>query len=139
MLFVTAQIDGDLYAIDSRFVIEIIPIIDIKSHQLNSNDNLGYINYRGAQIPIFDLTQLVAGRISKEVFSSRIMILDIEEKVFGLLSEQVTETLKITDDSCFIESKELIDTKFFSKIIKFKDKQYYLLNQLALMDEAFPQ
>jgi chemotaxis-related protein WspB len=138
MLFVSTQIDNDLYAIDSRFIIEIIPFIEIRNHKLNENSNIGFVNYRGKQIPIIDLSVLVSGKSTRDLFSSRIIIAKVDENLFGLLSEQVTETIKVLNDFEIVDSSNLIGTIYFTQIIQFYGKQYYKLDPNSIYQIAYP-
>jgi chemotaxis-related protein WspB len=138
MLFVSTRIERDLYAIDTENVVEIIPLVEIRKHKLNETSNVGFINYRKEQIPILDLSILIAGKPSRAMFSSRIIIFLVDGISFGVLSEQITETFKLKSESQMSKNSNLMGSLFISDLIHYEDEQYYRIEVRSLLEIAFP-
>jgi chemotaxis-related protein WspB len=93
---------SDLYAIDSSYVVEVIPRVSLRTVHHVPEYVAGLFNYRGVILPVIDLCRLIQGTPSQSHLSTRIMIVKYPRQneslqYLGLMAERVTETLKIAD------------------------------------------
>jgi chemotaxis-related protein WspB len=93
---------SDLYAIDSSYVVEVIPRVSLRTVHHVPEYVAGLFNYRGVILPVIDLCQLIQGAPSRAHLSTRIMIVKYPRQneslqYLGLMAERVTETLNISD------------------------------------------
>ncbi|MFA5510934.1 MAG: chemotaxis protein CheW [Candidatus Kapaibacterium sp.] len=102
MLLLTLRAGNDLYALKIDKVREIIPVVEFSSIPDCPPYLKGLINYRGNVCPVIDLSIILKDIPSRNYLSTRIIMFDVDSPQcsFGLLAEQVTETV-------FIDSNEL--------------------------------
>ncbi|MBD1842594.1 chemotaxis protein CheW [Cyanobacteria bacterium FACHB-63] len=102
MLLLLFHIAGDIYAIDSTHIVEVLPLVMLrKIHQAPKHIG-GVFQYRSCIVPVVDLCQLIQGEPCRSRYSTRIMMLRYTTKTgrhayVGLLAERVTETLDQPD------------------------------------------
>jgi chemotaxis-related protein WspB len=93
---------SDLYAIDSSYVVEVIPRVSLRTVHHVPEYVAGLFNYRGVILPVIDLCRLIQGTPSRSHLSTRIMIVKYPRQneslqYLGLMAERMTETLNIAD------------------------------------------
>jgi chemotaxis-related protein WspB len=97
MLFVVFTADGNRYALPVGCVREITPVVVFREFPGAPEYVRGIMNYRGEVAPVIDLTVLLAGRPSRRLLSTRIIVTghagaDGQVHALGLVAEQVTDT-----------------------------------------------
>jgi chemotaxis-related protein WspB len=102
MLFLTFTIGKDRYALDTRQVLEVLPLVNYKSIPHTANGIAGVFNYHGTPVPLVDLSHLAIGRPAEAQMSTRIIVVHYtdpssEVRVLGLKAEHVTETIRRTE------------------------------------------
>ena len=98
MLLLLFNVGEDVYAIDAASVVEVLPLVDIKSVAHASRSLAGTFNYRGAFVPAIDLSALMLGRSAQARLSTRIILIKTSEnresRLLGLIAEKTTETMR---------------------------------------------
>ncbi len=96
MLILVFYIDNQRYAIETKSITEIVPLIQLtKLHQVPEYV-AGMFNYRGAIVPVIDLSMMIQGTVSPDYFSTRIIIINFNnDKFLGLMATKVTDTMNI--------------------------------------------
>jgi chemotaxis-related protein WspB len=93
MLLIMCHAGADRYAIESRHIAELLPQARLQRPGGSAFWLAGLLVYRGAVIPVMDLTQLIHGSPCPNRLSSRIIVLQAElegkDRRFGLLAENV--------------------------------------------------
>ena len=75
MLFLLFQLGDDRYALDASQVVEILPLVEHAERCSGRRRALpGTLNYRGAFVPVIDLSELVLGRPAPPRLSTRIIL-----------------------------------------------------------------
>jgi len=101
MLLLLFETNDGRYALDSQYIIEIIPLIRAKRIPAAPGYVAGMINYHGVPVPVLDLCVLEGGEACRPFYSTRIILLcyplDGEEKVVGLIAERATDVIKCSD------------------------------------------
>ncbi|MFN6517816.1 MAG: chemotaxis protein CheW [Nostoc sp. CreGUA01] len=117
MLLLIVSINNERYAIESRQVVEVIPLVVLKTLPHKPEHIAGVFNYRGRIVPVIDLSELMNGKPSCENFSTRIVLVKYSRKntpevtephILGLMAEQIVETLH-KSESEFVDSNIQID------------------------------
>ncbi|HOS59616.1 MAG TPA: chemotaxis protein CheW [Syntrophorhabdaceae bacterium] len=98
MLFLVFEIDNERYCLEVSRIIEITPIVIFRELPHAPAYISGVFNYRGVVVPVVDLSMLIAGRPSRPLFSTRIVLVDYVggdniHHTIGLLTEKATETI----------------------------------------------
>ena len=99
MLFLLFRLGKDRYALPAREVVEVLPMLEVKQIPQAPPAVRGAFDFRGRPVPLVDLAQLAFGRASRELLSTRIVLVEHDDghggmRLLGLLAEQVTETLR---------------------------------------------
>ena len=99
MLFLLFHLGGNRYALDTGQVVEILQQVSIRKMLRSPPGVSGTINYRGALVPVVDLSELALGRPAPQRLSTRIILARFAAgggtpKVLGLIAEHATETMR---------------------------------------------
>lgn len=144
MLMLLLNIRNERYAIESRQVVEVIPLVVLKSFPHQPEHIAGVFNYRGRIVPVMDLCRLMRDKPSSEYLSTRIVLVNYwgnntELKapyILGLMTEQVVETLH-KSESEFVDPNIQIDTApYLGKMIVDDQGMIQCLRIEYLLSEA---
>lgn len=99
MLFLLFELGQHRYALDTARVGEVLPLVDIRAIPRAPTAVAGVIDYRGAVVPVIDLSQLALGRAAARRLSTRIVLVQHAdargvERTVGLIVERATHTLR---------------------------------------------
>ena len=99
LLCLRFQIADSQLAIESRYIIEILPLIVITKVLRAPPGLAGTINYHGEFLPVIDLSELVFERPSPARLSTRIIVAQFHEddntlRRLGLVVGNATETMR---------------------------------------------
>lgn len=99
MLLLIFHAGGARYGLDSTGIVEVLPAAALRPVPRTAACVTGLLNYRGAIVPVLDLTALLTGGAAKLRLSSRIVIVDFRDAggaghPLGLLAERATETVQ---------------------------------------------
>jgi chemotaxis-related protein WspB len=108
MLFVLFRLGHEHYALDVGQVAEVLPLVRITPIPRAPPGLAGAFNYRGAPVPVVDLSMLALGRKSDARLSTRIIVVHypIEpggKRLLGLIAEHAIETVR-RDEADFVPS-----------------------------------
>ena len=99
MLFLLFELGNDRYALDVRQIAEVLPLVAVKQIPRAPRAMTGVLTYRGAPVPVVDLSQLTLGRPSLRRLSTRIVLVHCPDEtgrthLLGLIAERATETMR---------------------------------------------
>jgi chemotaxis-related protein WspB len=99
MLFLVFELARDRYVLDVSQVAEVLPLVDIKQMPQAPPAVAGILNYRGAPVPVIDVSQLTLGRPAERRLSTRIVLVrypdaDGQIRLLGLIAERATQTVR---------------------------------------------
>ena len=99
MLFLIFELGKDRYALDVRQIAEVLPLVAFKQVPRAPQAMNGLFNYRGAPVPVIDLTQLTLGRPSARRLSTRLVLVHYPDDagqthLLGLVAERATQTAR---------------------------------------------
>lgn len=108
MLFLIFELGADRYALDARQVAEVLPLVGITPVPHAPPAIAGIVNYRGAPVPVIDVSQLTRGRPASLRLSTRIVLVHYpaaagQTRLLGLIAERATQTMR-RDESDFVAS-----------------------------------
>lgn len=157
MLILLFYAGDDLYAIESSYVVEVIPRVSLRKVHHVPEYVAGLFNYRGAILPVIDLCQLIQGIPSRAHLSTRIMIVKYPRpneslQYLGLMAERMTETLNIaaTDikessirveeapylSGTIVDEKRIIQCVQLERLLNDERHTYLLMSEEALRKEG---
>jgi chemotaxis-related protein WspB len=99
MLFLLFELGNDRYALDVRQIAEVLPLLAVKQVPRAPKAMNGLCNYRGAPVPVVDLSQLTLGRPSTRRLSTRLVLVHYPDQhgrvhLLGLVAERATQTVR---------------------------------------------
>lgn len=99
MLHLVLQLGPDRYALPARDIIEVLPLVALKSLPGAPRGVAGLLDYRGTAMPVVDLSALALDRPAAPRVSTRLLIVRYtpphgSERLLGLLAERTTEMMK---------------------------------------------
>jgi chemotaxis-related protein WspB len=102
MLFLLCRLGRERYALSTKDVVEVLPVVEWKTIPYSTNGILGVFNYHDQIVPLLDLSEFVAGQPSQLLMSTRIILMSLlfpseneaEPRLLGLVAEEVTRTLQ---------------------------------------------
>ena len=99
MLFILFQLGRDHYALDAAQVAEVLPLVQVKKIPHAPVGVAGVFTYRGAPVPVIDLSELALGRPAHARLSTRLLLVRYPDatgakRLLGLIAEKATETLR---------------------------------------------
>jgi chemotaxis-related protein WspB len=98
MVALLFEIDGQRYGLDFTQVLKVLPSVRLRQLPRVPEYVAGIFEYRGAMVPVIDLSQLIKGHPAAAFLSTRIILVRYagpsgQERVLGLLAERATESL----------------------------------------------
>lgn len=131
-MFMLLMYAGDYaFAIDCKYVKEIVPQVHITKTPHVSDHLLGHINYSGRPIPVADLTMLIEKRPSSRNMNTRIVLIQppgARNALFGLIAERVTEAKELDLDGRMESSIHPKDLPFLASILNKDAESIQLLD-----------
>lgn len=96
MLFVLFQVGKDRYALPASEIIEVLPLVELKSVPSAPSPVAGLFNYHGTPVPVIDLTQCMVNQLARPWLSTRIILVKYaakgdEMRILGLSAEHAIE------------------------------------------------
>ncbi len=95
MLFILFQIGTGRFALEATRITEVLPLMSVRPLPQAPAGVTGVLSYRGAPLPVIDLSQLVLGQPAQPRLSTRILVVTCAGgKHVGLIAERANETLR---------------------------------------------
>jgi chemotaxis-related protein WspB len=99
MLLIVFKLRDDRYALETRCVVEVLSLVDLKQLSNAAPGIAGIFNYRGTPVPVIDLSVLMLGRAALPRLSTRIIVVNYQDErnerhLVGLIAEGVSETIR---------------------------------------------
>jgi chemotaxis-related protein WspB len=99
MLFLLFEMGNQRYAMDVRQIAVVLPLIAVRRIPEAPPAVAGLVNYRGAPVPVIDVSQLTLGRPSTRRLSTRLVLVNYPDEsgrthLLGLIAERATRTVR---------------------------------------------
>ena len=122
MLFLLFHVGRERYCLEASKVIEVAPMVHFNTLPRVPAYVPGLVNYRGAVVPVIDLSAMLTGVMCRPLLSTRIILIDYvsidkTHHTLGLLAEHVTETISCREDAFQPPGIEIGDARFLSGVI----------------------
>ncbi len=134
---VSFQVGEEEFAVDILKVQEINRMVDITRVPKSPHFVEGVINLRGKVIPIIDLRKRL--RVTNTEYSrqTRIVVVDIEGKVIGLIVDAVSEVLRLPAETIEPPPHMVsnVDVEYIKGVGKLDDRLIILLDLNTLLSK----
>lgn len=138
---VNFSIDNEEYGVEVLKVREIIRMTDVTRVPNAPNFVDGVFNLRGKVIPIISLRKRLSLPVIGNDSRTRIIVLDIDNKLTGVIVDSVAEVIRITSDDIQPASEALsssLEDDLFVGLVNRDNRIYILINsdKILTSDEA---
>jgi chemotaxis-related protein WspB len=108
VLFLLFQLGSDRYALEAGRVVEVLPLLQLRTIPNAPRGVAGIFSYRGRPVPAVDLCELILEQPARQRLNTRIILVNYaddagQHRLLGLIAEQVTQVLR-KDSRDFSES-----------------------------------
>jgi len=133
---VTFNLSEEEYAVDILNIQGINRMMAITRVPNSAHFVEGIINLRGQVIPVIDLRKRLSMPIKQADRESRIIVVEIDEKVVGFIVDRVNEVLRVS--SSITEAPPAmvtggVDSEFITAVAKLEDRLITLLDLQKLL------
>jgi len=145
MLLLSFDIGEEKYAIDTSNIIEITPLVRLKTVPGSLHGICGLLNYHGASVPVVDINLLCDKSNEINTLTTRIIIVNYHDKhVIGIKADNVTETIRADEDNFKSSGIKLSTNNFLGDISEHDSSflQLVKIDQLlsdAVRNSLFPE
>ncbi|MFM7519060.1 MAG: chemotaxis protein CheW [Planctomycetota bacterium] len=143
MQLITFTIDGQSFAIESRYVIEVLPLVPHRQVPLLPDYVAGMFTYRGHLIPVVDLGVRLRGRPATRRLSTRIIVVHFTAIAgdhapgravrVGLVAENVIATCHAEEADASYPALRLDNAPFLGGILRLGQATVHLLDVERLL------
>lgn len=96
MIALLFDVSGQRYALDASQIVEVVPAVRLRTLPGVPPHVAGIFRYRGAMVPVIDLSQLIGGTPAQPRLSTRLVLVrqagpSGEVRVLGLIAEHATD------------------------------------------------
>jgi chemotaxis-related protein WspB len=99
MLFLLFELGRERYALEARHIVEVLPLVRVKPLIHAPRGVAGVFSYRGAPVPVVDLSEIALDRPTPSQRTTRIVLVKVPDdrgatRLVGLVAEHATDTLR---------------------------------------------
>ncbi|MEY3033173.1 MAG: hypothetical protein RLZZ622_1648 [Planctomycetota bacterium] len=87
MQLLTFSMNDRRYGIDTRQIVEVLPLVSSRPLPRQPEEVLGVIRYRGQLLPAIDLGQIIAGRRCRDRLSTRTIVVQLASSENAVAAE----------------------------------------------------
>jgi len=122
MLFIRLTIGSDDYIIDTTDVIEIIPLVTLKELPGSDASVTGLLNYHGKSTPVIDMGALCEQATTSTTLTTRIILVRYQDKLLGLITDGVTETLRLEENDFKQTGIKVGNKEFLGDVVEYNNR-----------------
>lgn len=128
--YVVFKLEDEFYGVNIATVESIIKVQDITKMPHMPDFVEGITNLRGKVIPVIDLRKRFKLHSAAENDDTRIVVVEIDGIMAGMVVDMVTEVLRVSDDNIEPPSPMVstVNTAFITSIAKVEDRLIILLD-----------
>ena len=121
MLLLVFHVKEDSFAIDTRNVVEVIPLMNLQSLIGAPEYVAGIFNYRGESVPVIDLCRFFKDENSNRFYNTRIILVNYkladQNHVLGLIAENVSDVIQKDESQLQSSGMRLETSPFLGKVV----------------------
>ncbi|BBD58716.1 CheW protein [Nostoc sp. HK-01] len=141
MLMLLFKIGNERYAIASQEVIEVIPMVLLKTLPHTPEHIAGVFNYRGRIVAVLNLCQLMQSKPCNDNLSTRVILVKYcrgnhTQHILGLMAEQVVETLHLSESENQPTHFQIDAAPYLGKMLLDKQGMIHCLQIEDLLSET---
>jgi chemotaxis-related protein WspB len=141
MQLLSFEIGGQPYAIESRRVVEVLPLVPARPLPGLPDYLLGLFTFRGSLVPLVDLSRRLGAGPAAERLSTRVVVVDLEAanagqaevavgqtgRRLGLVAEQMIAVRRAEEASTSLPALELAAAPYLDRVLRLGGETVQLL------------
>ena len=139
MQLLTFTVAGQAYAVESRTVVEVLPLVPARPIPHTPAYVRGIFSYRGGLVPLVDLGLRLGGRPPAERLSTRVIVVEFAPpggggpQRLGLVAENVIAIRAAEDAEAELPSLQVPDAPFLGRLWRLPDGTIQLIDPARLL------
>ncbi len=139
MQLLTFTVAGQAYAVESRTVVEVLPLVPARPIPHTPAYVRGIFSYRGGLVPLVDLGIRLGGSPPEPRLSTRVIVVECapsgagHPRRLGLVAENVIAIRSSGDAEAESPAWQLPDAPFLGRLIRLRDGTIQLLDASRLL------
>jgi len=144
VLLLLFEVDRERYALDSRHVVEVLPLVRLTQIPGAPAGVAGVLNFRGVPVPVVDLSSVMVGRSSPPRLSTRLVVIRYPDDsghlpLLGVIAEHITETVR-RDEAEFVPSGVVsADAPYLGRVAPDARGMLHLVDVARLLPPALQE
>jgi len=139
MLLLMFRAGENLYAVDARRVVEVVPRVALRGVPHAPNFLAGLLGYRGGVVPVVDFSLLTGAPASRDVLSTRIVLVEAgapggPARVVGLAAEEVSHVARVEDRHAVSPVMALAEAPYLGAVVRLDEGLVQLVVPEKLLD-----
>jgi len=141
MQLLTFTVAGQDYAIESRRVVEVLPLVQARPLPRMPAYMRGIFTYRGGLVPLVDLGLRLADRPPAERLSTRVIVVDLQQQAgcpprrLGVVAENVISIRSAEDADAALPALDLAAAPFLGRILRLGGRTVQLIEVDRLLPD----
>lgn len=141
MQLLTFTVAGQDYAVESRRVVEVLPLVPARPLPRMPDYMRGIFTYRGGLVPLVDLGLRLADRPPAERLSTRAIVVDLKPPAgcpprrLGLVAENVISIRSAEDADAALPALDLAAAPFLGRILRLGGRTVQLIEVDRLLPD----
>lgn len=141
MQLLTFTVAGQDYAVESRRVVEVLPLVPARPLPRMPDYMRGIFTYRGGLVPLVDLGLRLADRPPAERLSTRVIVVDLQPppgappRRLGLVAENVISIRSAEDADAALPALDLAAAPFLGRILRLGGRTVQLIEVDRLLPD----
>jgi chemotaxis-related protein WspB len=135
MQLLTFEIGGQPYAIESRRVVEVLPLVPARPLPGLPDYLLGLFTFRGSLVPLVDLCRRLGAGPASERLSTRIVVVELASAAppgsagrrLGLVAEQMIAVRRAEEATTSLPALELEAAPYLDRVLRLGGETVQLL------------
>jgi len=143
MQLLTFTVAREAYAIESRKVIEVLPLVPARPIPRTPAYVRGIFTYRGGLVPLVDLGLRLADRAPEERLSTRVIVVEFAVPAdpsrrlrLGLVAEDVIAICAAENAATSLPPLGLAEAPYLGRILRLGDRTVQVLDPARLLPDA---
>lgn len=147
MQLLTFTVGGQAYAVESKKVVEVLPLVSTRPIPHLPDYLPGIFTYRGRFVPLVDLGLRISGTALTRRLSTRVIVVEIEVSEptpsaplsrlvrFGIMAENVVTIRSTGTSASEMETKDLAADTYLGRLLRLEGQTV----QMLLPEHVIPQ
>jgi len=139
MQLLTFTVAGQAYAVESRTVVEVLPLVPARPIPQTPAFVRGIFSYRGGLVPLVDLGERLVGRPPRDRLSTRVIVVEFAPPGggppvrMGLVAENVIAIRSAGDAEAELPALDIPDAPFLGRMLRLPDGTIQLIDPARVL------